>query len=125
MPDGQHMTDSTMPPNSTAVRLVWLAASHVERVSSLTSPCGCACCCTCCLSQDVVVPVAAMKPPFKGARKQEVERLASQILFPVTVEGDRQYYLSIHAGKLFEPQVRAEGHSAGLFVSLLSGFEGV
>lgn len=58
------------------------------------------------LLQDVVVPIAAMKPPFKGVRKKEVDRLASQILFPVTVEGDRQYYLSIHAGKLFQPQVR-------------------
>lgn len=65
-----------------------------------------------------------MKPPFKGARKQEVERMANQILFPVTVEGDRQYYLSIHAGKLFEPQVRVAGHSAGLCVLLLKGFEG-
>lgn len=68
-----------------------------------------------------------MKPPFKGARKQEVERLASQILFPVTVEGDRQYYLSIHAGRLFEPQVRAERGALCRFVcvSCLSGFEGV
>jgi hypothetical protein len=56
-----------------------------------------------------------MKPPFKGVRKQEVERLANQILFPVTVEGDRQYYLSIHAGRLQEPQVRAGvAHSPGV-----------
>jgi hypothetical protein len=34
--------------------------------------------------QDVVVPVEAMKPPFKGVRKKEVERLANQIFFPIT-----------------------------------------
>jgi len=51
------------------------------------------------------VPVSALKPPFKGVRKKEMERIASQLLFPVTVEGDRQYYISIHAGKLLEPQV--------------------
>lgn len=51
------------------------------------------------------MPVSALKAPFKGVRKKEMERIASQLLFPVTVEGDRQYYLSIHAGKILEPQV--------------------
>jgi hypothetical protein len=36
------------------------------------------------LQQDVVVPVEAMKPPFKGIRKKEMERLANQIFFPIT-----------------------------------------
>lgn len=72
------------------------------------------------LLQDVVVPISAMTPPFKGIRKKEMERLASQILFPVTVVGDRQYYLSIHAGKLFEPQVWSALGPVGAAVALQS-----
>jgi hypothetical protein len=56
-------------------------------------------------AQNVIVPIAALTPPFKDIRKKEMERLASQILFPLTAQGDRQYYVSIHAGTLLEPQV--------------------
>lgn len=62
------------------------------------------------------MPISALAPPFKDIRKKEVERLAGQILFPVNVEGDRQYYLSIHAGVLLQPQVGAAGGRLGLML---------
>lgn len=59
------------------------------------------------LQQDNIVPLDALVPPFKGVRPSEVRRLTSQLLFPVNVTGDRQYYLSVQAGQLLDPQVTA------------------
>lgn len=57
-------------------------------------------------AQDNVVPVDALVPPFKAVRPSEVQRLTSQLLFPVNVAGDRQYYLSVQAGTLLDSQAR-------------------
>ncbi|KAF8064596.1 Asnsd1 [Scenedesmus sp. PABB004] len=42
--------------------------------------------------EDNDVPLESIEPPFKGARAGEVSRLGGQLLFPVRVAGDRQYY---------------------------------
>jgi hypothetical protein len=52
--------------------------------------------------QDVDAPLASVRPPFKGVRQDEVRRVCSQTLFPVDVEGDRQFYLSARHGKVVE-----------------------
>jgi hypothetical protein len=38
-------------------------------------------------------------------RRQEAERFLGQLLFPVTIKGDRQYYLSVRAGNILDEEV--------------------
>lgn len=57
------------------------------------------------LLQDNIVPVECITPPFKGLRPKEVERISNQLLFPVNVPGDRQYYLSVPSGLVLEKEV--------------------
>jgi hypothetical protein len=52
--------------------------------------------------QDVDVPLGSVRPMFKGVRQDEVRRVCSQTLFPVDVEGDRQYFLSARHGNVLE-----------------------
>jgi hypothetical protein len=59
----------------------------------------------CAAIQDNDIPLTAIKPPFKGVRQNEINRIASELLFPLNVTNDRQYYLSIHAGQLLDRQV--------------------
>lgn len=58
-----------------------------------------------CGLQNSLVPLSQLQPPFKGIRPKEMSRIASQLLFPVNVPGDRQYYLSIHAGQILNREV--------------------
>eukprot|EP00879_Flechtneria_rotunda_P023514 GHRR01024876.1.p1 GENE.GHRR01024876.1~~GHRR01024876.1.p1 ORF type:complete len:254 (+),score=101.27 GHRR01024876.1:409-1170(+) len=55
--------------------------------------------------EDNDIPLDKLVPPFKDVRPKEIQRIASQLLFPLNVTGDRQYYLSIQAGNILEPQV--------------------
>eukprot|EP00878_Enallax_costatus_P011770 GHUV01012286.1.p1 GENE.GHUV01012286.1~~GHUV01012286.1.p1 ORF type:complete len:302 (+),score=85.48 GHUV01012286.1:538-1443(+) len=54
--------------------------------------------------ENVDVAISQITPPFKGVRPGEMNRIASQLLFPVNVPGDRQYYLSVQAGHILKPQ---------------------
>eukprot|EP00775_Hariotina_reticulata_P004221 gene4221-4470_t len=58
--------------------------------------------------EDNDAPLSAIQPPFKGVRQNEINRIASQLLFPLNVTNDRQYYLSIHAGQLLDRQAFLE-----------------
>jgi hypothetical protein len=52
--------------------------------------------------QDTAVDVSRLVPPFKGASGVELGFLAGQMLLPIDVEGDRQYFISIPHGRLVE-----------------------
>eukprot|EP00877_Chromochloris_zofingiensis_P007807 jgi/Chrzof1/327/Cz01g11160.t1 len=54
--------------------------------------------------EDVDVPVARIQPPFQDLRPKQIDKLCNQRLFPVNVEGDRQYYLSIPAGHILDKE---------------------
>lgn len=73
------------------VSLLCSKPTHLERLTAIL--------------QNNDVPVSHIVPPFKGVRPKEMSRIASQLLFPVNVANDRQYYLSIHAGQIFNPKV--------------------
>jgi hypothetical protein len=56
--------------------------------------------------QDNDVPLEAIQT-FTGVRPKEVSRVTSQLLFPVNVKGDRQYYFNnIHEADILEREVR-------------------
>jgi hypothetical protein len=59
--------------------------------------------------QDNDVPITSIEPPLKGVRDSVAKRLSSQVLFPVNVKGDRQYYLSIPAGRIYDQEVGVGG----------------
>lgn len=59
--------------------------------------------------QDNDIHLSQLEPPFKGLGPREMSRMAEQLLFPVNVPGDRQYYLSIQAGHILKPKVSCRG----------------
>ncbi|WIA39188.1 hypothetical protein OEZ86_005313 [Tetradesmus obliquus] len=55
--------------------------------------------------EDNDVPLDAIQT-FAGVRPKEVSRITSQLLFPLTVTGDRQYYFNnIHESHILEPEI--------------------
>jgi hypothetical protein len=60
------------------------------------------------LLQDNDVPLEALQT-FKDMRPKEISRMTSQLLFPLNVKGDRQYYFNnIHESDILEREVRRE-----------------
>jgi hypothetical protein len=58
------------------------------------------------VQQDNDVQLEAIKT-FKDMRPKEISRMTSQLLFPLNVKGDRQYYFNnIHESDIFEREVR-------------------
>lgn len=53
--------------------------------------------------------VERIQPPFKGLHPKRLRQLTSQVLFPVNVHGDRQYYMSVPAGVILEREVGQGG----------------
>ena len=56
-------------------------------------------------SQDNDVPLERIEPPFLNRSIAEVKSIASQSLMPITVQGDRQYYISPRHGYLLQKDV--------------------
>jgi hypothetical protein len=58
------------------------------------------------LPQDNDVPLEALQT-FEVMRPKDISKMTSQLLFPLTVKGDRQYYFNnIHESDIFEREVR-------------------
>ncbi|WIA18890.1 hypothetical protein OEZ85_003562 [Tetradesmus obliquus] len=55
--------------------------------------------------EDNDVPLEAIQT-FAGVRPKEVSHITSQLLFPLTITGDRQYYFNnIHESHILEPEI--------------------
>lgn len=59
------------------------------------------------------MPLASIVPPFQGLRPKQADALARQLLFPVNVRRQRQFYLSVRSGVLLEPEVGARARGGG------------
>jgi len=55
--------------------------------------------------QDKDTPVERIDPPFHNRNIAEVKGIVSQRLMPITVHGDRQYYISARHGYVLQKDV--------------------
>jgi hypothetical protein len=52
------------------------------------------------------VAVEAIRPPFKDLSVASLRKLTASPLFPVDVQGDRQYFLSARHAHILDKEVR-------------------
>ena len=57
--------------------------------------------------QDNDIPIERIDPPFGNRTVAEVKGIVSQRLMPITVNGDRQYYISARHGYVLQKEVGA------------------
>lgn len=55
--------------------------------------------------EDNKYDLKAIVPPLKGLSKSELEEAANQVLIPLDVVGERQFFLSLRHGRLLEKEI--------------------
>ena len=53
------------------------------------------------------IPVELIEAPFKNRSVADIKRMAARTLLPISVQGDRQYFISVRHGDLQQREVCA------------------